>query len=215
MFDLSILIQLPVFFFAIIVHECAHGWVAYQCGDNTAKAAGRITLNPLPHIDMMGTVILPLLLVLSGSRFIIGWAKPVPINPYNFNNPRSDLIKVSAAGPASNIILALLSVFCIHLIGPPMGSLSKVFIFSAYINLLLAVFNLIPIPPLDGSQVLSGLLPPELSMKYNRLIPYGFIIILFLLYVGVLWSIIIPVVNFLFKLLYIGVKEFLTVLKLG
>ena len=208
------MIPLPVaiiiFFFAVVVHECGHGWMASRCGDNTARYAGRITLNPLPHIDLIGTIIFPLLLIVSGSSFVIGWAKPVPINPYNFNNPRGDLVRVGAFGPLSNVGLAIVSSFLVWIFSYlPMAklrsSLLLILLFSVLVNLLLAVFNLIPIPPLDGSQILSGLLPPNMAMRYETIAPFGFIIIFLLLLTGLLWSIILPIVQFLYSLLFLWV----------
>jgi len=203
-------VALVIFFFAVVIHECAHGWMASRCGDDTARYAGRITLNPLPHIDIIGTIIFPLLLIVSGSSFVIGWAKPVPINPYNFNNPRGDLVKVGASGPLSNVGLAIASSFLVWIFSYlPMGelrnSLLLILLFSVLINLLLAVFNLIPIPPLDGSQILSGLLPPEMAMRYGMIAPFGFIIIFFLLLTGLLWAIILPIVRLLYSLLFLWV----------
>ncbi|MCK4802472.1 site-2 protease family protein, partial [bacterium] len=144
-------VKLVILLFAIVIHECAHAWMASRCGDNTARYAGRITLNPLPHIDPIGTIMFPLLLILSRSPFIIGWAKPVPINPLNFNDPRVDLARVGASGPLSNIGLAIISSFLVWIfIYLPMGeiknSLIIILLFSVLINLLLAVFNLIPVP---------------------------------------------------------------------
>lgn len=207
---ISLPVALVIFFFALVIHECAHAWMASRCGDNTARYAGRITLNPLPHIDPIGTIIFPLLLILSRSPFIIGWAKPVPINPLNFNNPRVDLVRVGASGPLSNIGLAIASSFLVWIltylpIGEIKNSLIIVLLFSVLINLLLAVFNLIPIPPLDGSQILSGLLPDHLVKRYEMITPYGFIILLFLLLTGLLWTIILPIVQLLYNILFLWV----------
>ncbi|MDH5173784.1 MAG: site-2 protease family protein [Elusimicrobiota bacterium] len=201
-------VALVIFFFAIVIHECAHAWMASRCGDNTARYAGRITLNPLPHIDPIGTIILPLLLILSRSSFVIGWAKPVPINPLNFNNPRADLVRVGAAGPLSNIGLAIGSSFLVWIfsylpVGEIKNSIIIILLFSVLINLLLAVFNLLPIPPLDGSQILSGLLPDHLARRYETISRYGFIIIFLLLLTGLLWAIILPIVQFLYSLLFL------------
>ncbi|HUW23095.1 MAG TPA: site-2 protease family protein [bacterium] len=207
---ISLPVALVIFFFAIVIHECAHAWMASRCGDNTARYAGRITLNPLPHIDPIGTIILPLLLILSGSSFVIGWAKPVPINPLNFNNPRADLVRVGASGPLSNIGLAIGSSFLVWIfsylpVGEIKNSIIIILLFSVLINLLLAVFNLIPIPPLDGSQILSGLLPDHLARRYETFSRYGFIIIFLLLLTGLLWAIILPIVQFLYKILFLWV----------
>ncbi len=209
---ISLPIGLVIFFFAIVMHESAHAWMASRCGDNTAKYAGRITLNPLPHIDPIGTIIFPLLLILSRSPFVIGWAKPVPIDPYNFHNPRADLVRVGVSGPLSNIGLAILSSFLVWIfsylpIGELRISVLVILLFSALINLLLAVFNLIPIPPLDGSQILSGLLPPHMAMRYGMIAPFGFIIIFLLLLTGLLWGIILPIVEFLYNLLFLWVGK--------
>lgn len=203
-------IALVIFFFAIVIHECAHAWMASRCGDDTARNAGRITLNPLPHIDPIGTIIFPLLLILSRSSFVIGWAKPVPINPLNFNNQRTDLVRVGASGPLSNIGLAIGSSFMVWIfsylpVGEIKNSIIIILLFSVLINLLLAVFNLLPIPPLDGSQILSGLLPTHMAMKYEAIRSFGFIIIFFLLLTGLLWAIIIPIVQFLYSLLFLWV----------
>lgn len=203
-------VKLVILLFAIVIHECAHAWMASRCGDNTARYAGRITLNPLPHIDPIGTIIFPLLLILSRSPFIIGWAKPVPINPLNFNDPRVDLARVGASGPLSNIGLAIISSFLVWIftylpIGEIKNSLIIILLFSVLINLLLAVFNLIPVPPLDGSQIISGLLPTHLAMRYETIRPYGFIILFFLLLSGLLWTIILPVVQLLYNILFLWV----------
>jgi len=206
------MIPLPVavviFFFAIVIHECAHGWMASRCGDNTARYAGRITLNPLPHIDIVGTIIFPILLIFSRSPFVIGWAKPVPINPYNFSNRRTDLMRVGASGPLSNIGLAIFFSFLVRIFsflpaGEAMNSLLAILLFGVLVNLLLAVFNLIPIPPLDGSQILSGLLPARAAMGYEMIAPFGFIILFLLLFTGILWAMILPIVQLLYNLLFL------------
>ena len=186
---------LVVLFFSIIIHECSHGYAALLCGDDTAKIMGRLTLNPLPHIDPMGTIFLPIfMLILSGGRFAFGWAKPVPINPYNFRDYKKGIIFTGIAGPLSNIILALsiASLFRIFNanVNSPVGLLLA---YACLINLLLAIFNLIPIPPLDGSRVVSGLLPPHLEASYRRLEPFGIFIVMFLFISGffrVIWGVV-------------------------
>jgi len=200
----SLILVLPVLFFTVVIHECAHGWVALKLGDPTAKNAGRLTLNPLVHIDPIGTIIFPLVLVLLRAPFVFAWAKPVPVNPLYFRNPRRDMLWVGLAGPGSNIIIAiaaatLLKVTAIFMgMEGPLGDLLMVII---YINLLLAVFNLIPIPPLDGSRVLMGLLPREVAYSYARLERFGFLILFAFFYLGLIVRLILPVVEFLFKLL--------------
>ena len=173
---------LPIVF-ALTVHEFAHGWMARRYGDNTAYMLGRLTLNPIKHIDWLGTVLLPGILMLSGTHFIFGWAKPVPVNSRNFKNPRQDMAIVALAGPVSNLLMALAWALLAR-IGVVVGieSISLPFIYSGMagisINLGLMVLNMLPIPPLDGSRVVSGLLSPKLAWRYNQLEQYGFIILI-------------------------------------
>ncbi|TAN66477.1 MAG: site-2 protease family protein [Methylobacter sp.] len=183
---------LPVVF-AITVHEVAHGWVAKKYGDNTASLLGRLTLNPIKHIDLFGTLILPGLLLLSGTGFIFGWAKPVPVDPRNFKNPRRDMAIVALAGPVSNLAMAVGWALIARLgvmIGASTEAVSLPLIYSGIagisINLVLAMLNLLPIPPLDGSRILTGMLPSYWASQYNRLERYGFIILLVLLYTKIL-----------------------------
>ncbi len=183
---------LPVIF-AITVHEVAHGWVARKYGDNTAFMLGRLTLNPIKHVDWVGTIILPGILLISGTGFIFGWAKPVPVDPRNFKNPRRDMAIVALAGPVSNLLMAVGWALIIRIgvtIGAQTEAISLPLIYTGIagisINLALALINLLPIPPLDGSRILTGILPGKLAWQYNHLERYGFIILLLLLYTKVL-----------------------------
>jgi Zn-dependent protease len=180
-----------VLLFSIIVHEVAHGYVALLNGDPTARLMGRITLNPIPHIDPIGTIILPLLLLLTNTGIIFGWARPVPVNPYNYRNHRWGEVTVSAAGPVSNLALAVGFAFLYKLGvgGPGLMTLAKL---GVVINIFLALFNLIPIPPLDGSHLLNAFLPPRLARIYQQLEPVGFILILVLFYSGLMGVILMP-----------------------
>jgi Zn-dependent protease len=183
---------LPVIF-AITVHEVAHGWVAKKYGDNTASRLGRLTLNPIKHVDLLGTVILPGLLLMTGTGFIFGWAKPVPVDPSNFKRPLQDMAVVALAGPVSNLIMAFIWALIIRLgifIGTNAEAISLPLIYTGVagisINLVLAMINLLPIPPLDGSRILTGILPNYWAWQYNRLERYGFILLLVLLYTKIL-----------------------------
>ncbi len=194
--------QILAFTIAITVHEASHGWLADKLGDKTARAMGRVTMNPLAHIDPIGTVVLPLLLILTRSPFIFGWAKPVPVNPYNLRNPRKDMVWVGLAGPAANITTAVVFALILRSGMIVAGSISQIFVVQVIlINLVLAVFNLIPIPPLDGYQILSGLLPREAAISYSRIQPYGMWILIALLFFGVIGTIIGSVVGILFRIL--------------
>jgi len=179
-----------VLLFSVIVHEVAHGYVALLNGDPTAKMLGRITLNPVPHIDPVGTIFLPLVLYIANLP-IIGMAKPVPVNPLNFRNYRWGEFAVSAAGPVSNLVLAALFALVLRLGIQNPGLLAMAQI-GVSINILLTLFNLIPIPPLDGSHILAILLPRELARLYAYLQPVGFILILILFYTGVMSAILMP-----------------------
>jgi len=184
-------LMVVVLLFSIIIHEVAHGYVALLNGDPTARMLGRITLNPVPHIDPVGTILLPLILLLSHAGILFGWARPVPVNPLNYRNYRWGEFAVSAAGPVSNLVLA--AVFSLLLrLGLGNVGLVKLASFGVSINIFLALFNLIPIPPLDGSHILAILLPRDLARLYAYLEPVGFILILVLFYTGILWAIIMP-----------------------
>ena len=173
-----IIVLILILFISITFHEYAHGWVAYKLGDPTPKMSGRLTINPIAHIDPFGTIALPiLLLIASKGAFAIGYVKPVPINPYHFKNPKKDLKLVGAAGPSANIILAIFLTLLFKT-GLSIFTTSAV-ILGIAINLMLAIFNLIPIPPLDGSRIVASLLPNQLAIKYLKIEPYGFFIILF------------------------------------
>ena len=179
---------LPVVF-AITVHEFAHGWVAKKKGDNTASILGRLTLNPIKHIDIMGTIIVPGLLLISGTGFIFGWAKPVPVNPRHFKNIKKDMALVALAGPVSNIVMAIGWALIARIgVVVEIEAISLPLIYTGIagitINLVLALINMIPIPPLDGSRIISGILPNKWAWQYNKLERYGFIILLVLLWTG-------------------------------
>lgn len=195
----SILLSLFVVLFAITIHEAAHGWTAYKMGDPTAHAMGRITLNPLAHIDPIGTILFPLILVIMGAP-PFGWAKPVPVNPFNLRNPRRDNLFISAAGPLSNLGVAFVALIGLHLLktlDPSILSgrsgmfnfsqgLFLIFYYTILINVILAFFNLIPIPPLDGSGVLMGLISEEAAQKFEQIRPYGFLILMLLIFTGII-----------------------------
>lgn len=194
--------------FAITVHEVAHGWVAKQFGDPTAQMMGRLTLNPLKHIDPIGTILVPALLLFMGG-FVFGWAKPVPVTWENLRNPRRDIALVAAAGPISNLLMALFwaAVAKIGLtLGASLDWLAVPMIlmgsFGITFNLILMVLNLLPVPPLDGGRILSALLPGPWAWKYGRIEPYGFFIILGLLALGWLSLILEPPIRIFESLIY-------------
>ncbi len=223
---LNTIVSLFVLLFAITIHEASHGWAAAKFGDFTAKSMGRVSLNPIAHIDPIGTVLLPLLLAITRLP-VFGWAKPVPVNPFNLRNPRRDNLWISAAGPAANLTAAaicLVSIVVLRLINPgivvflgnhlsgwgslprgfyPLEGLVLILFFGVQINTYLAVFNLIPVPPLDGSGVLMGLLSDEAAQRYDRLRPFGFIIVMALIYMGLLQVIIRPIELFILKIIFV------------
>lgn len=183
LFALSIIILL----FSVIIHEVMHGFAALKFGDYTAQRAGRLTLNPIPHIDLVGTILLPGILIFTGSPILFGWAKPVPVNPLNFSNIRKGELVVSAAGILANFGLALAAALLYHFLNALpqtfpaiIGGLLR---FTVTINLVLGIFNLFPIPPLDGSKILLSQLPLNLAKSYQKIEPYGFLILLVLLMV--------------------------------
>ncbi len=192
-----------IFFFIIvilsaIIHEYSHGWVAEQLGDPTARLAGRLTLNPIAHIDPIGTILVPLILVMLPGGFIFGWAKPVPFNPLNLRNQRWGPALVALAGPASNLLIALALAVIIRWLGP--GAFTSFLALIVYINILLAVFNLVPIPPLDGSKVLYAILPntPSWWRFKLQLEQYGMILVIMFIFIG--WQLITPIIYWLFRL---------------
>ncbi len=202
----QLIILAPPLLLALTLHEYAHGYVAYRLGDPTAYNAGRLTLNPLSHLDPIGTI----------AFFFIkfGWAKPVPVNPYYFKNPRKDMLWVALAGPVTNLLLAVFSaLFLKGLLGTAtvipysplleaiLIPLYNMLVASVWINLVLCIFNFLPIPPLDGGRILTGLLPESLARTYASFERYGFIVILILAFTGVLGTVIFPLIRFANNLL--------------
>lgn len=200
---------LPILLFSVVIHEISHGYMALRLGDPTAKQMGRLTLNPIPHIDPIGSIVVPLFSLLVAGSVFIAWAKPVPVNPMNFRNYRRDDILVSVVGPISNLALAILCsvlVVAFSLLAPSANALglpvvddfmkfmTQMFYGGVYLNIILAVFNMIPIPPLDGSHVVASLLPAELGEQYRRIGFLGIFVILLVMrfepFRVVFWSVI-------------------------
>ena len=201
----QVLIAFIVLLFSLTIHESAHAWTADRLGDPTARLLGRVSLNPLVHADLIGTVIFPLLAMVTGAR-LIGWAKPVPVNVRRLRHGRRDYVLVAAAGPASNLILAfgasmVLAVMPVSpvILGEPniTAPLARLFSMGVQLNLLLAVFNMLPIPPLDGGNVLSGLLPANLARYFDQIRPYGFLLLYALILTNGFAYIVLPPYNFL------------------
>jgi len=205
---LSIAIPFAIVLVSLTIHEAAHAWTADRLGDSTARLLGRVSLNPIVHIDPIGTLLLPLLAAYSGLP-IIGWAKPVPVNTSRLRHPQRDFAIIAAAGPISNLLQALAAGIVLHLLWPNHGvapvaydSLAlNVLLEFVQINVFLALFNLLPVPPLDGGNVLAGVLPPAAANMFVALRPFGFIILYALMFTGMLSAIILPPALFLIRLL--------------
>ena len=198
---MGLIVSLAIFFSAIIVHEFSHALVANKLGDPTAQKMGRLTLNPLAHIDPFGTILLPLMLIMLNSPVLFGWAKPVPINFNNLKNPKRDIIWVGIAGPCANLLMATAGAFLLKIGFNNPGSMAPLIQYLIIVNVVLAVFNLIPIPPLDGSRVLMGLLPRQAAIRLALFEPYGFILLFALLYLGLFDKVVWPVTAFLLRAL--------------
>lgn len=191
--------------FAITIHEVAHGWIANNLGDPTARQLGRLTLNPIKHMDPIGTVVLPLLMVhLAGIPF--GWAKPVPVDWRNLRQPRRDMAFVAVAGPAANLLMLFFWIFLLMLVNRSDSEtysaylLFEMAVIGIKINMVLIVLNLFPLPPLDGSRIFSAFLSPAWAIRYNKLEPWGLLILIALVFSGVLGAVLTPVMNFLLSL---------------
>jgi len=206
---MEIIILIPVLLFSIILHEFAHGFVAYRLGDDTAYYSGRLSLNPLKHIDPVGTVAVPALCALLGWP-MFGWAKPVPVNPMRLSSPRRDMGKVALAGPAVNLLLAVVCALLLKIVLMLQGGLAETFLKSAFaffqygilVNVMLAVFNLIPIPPLDGGRIAVALLPVRTAIAYEQLFArYGMWIVIGLILTGAVKYIILPPAYFILSLI--------------
>ena len=202
---LAVAISFGVLLLSLTIHEAAHAWTANTLGDPTARVLGRVSLNPLVHIDLIGTIVLPVLAAVSHIP-IIGWAKPVPVNARNLRHPRRDFVLVAAAGPISNLLQALaaaillrVSVALAH--GELGGLLLNALLTAVEINLLLSFFNLIPVPPLDGGNVLLGILPPRAALGFSQIRQYGFLVLYGLLLSGVASAIIMPPTNLFMRIL--------------
>jgi len=201
------ILALPVLF-AITVHEVAHGWVAKQLGDPTAMMMGRLTLNPLKHIDPIGTVVVPILLAMMGG-FLFGWAKPVPVTWENLKKPKRDMALVAVAGPVANLLMALIWALIMKVgysIGGTLDWLAVPLIAMGQagilINILLMILNLLPLPPLDGGRIVASFLPGPMAWKFNQIEPYGFFILLGLLAMGLLWKLLTPPVEAIIRIIY-------------
>ena len=198
-----IVFQIIGLIFSAIIHEYMHGWMADRLGDSTAKDMGRLTLNPIPHIDPFGSILLPFLLVITGVPFVFGWAKPVPFNPYNLRDKKYGVAKVAVAGPLGNFIRALFFGFILRFFGGALVAINPILpqllLIIVFINLLLMVFNLVPIPPMDGSKILTPFLPHEWQIKFFQLERYGMFLVLIFIMFG--FSLIIPVIEFLFRII--------------
>jgi Zn-dependent protease len=207
----AIAISFIPFFLGIICHEVAHGYVAYRLGDPTAKLAGRLTMNPVPHLDPMGTLVF-IVTALVPSGFVFGWAKPVPVDPRYFKNPMKGMMLCSAAGPGTNILLAVLFAIALKLVvtfggiadaaSASASPLFQIFRAGVLINLILAFLNLMPIPPLDGSKIVMGILPRDLAIKYMSVERYGLLILMLLLFTGALGMVLWPMVTTAAQLIF-------------
>jgi Zn-dependent protease len=205
----TVVLGFGVLLLSLTIHEAAHAWTADRLGDPTARRLGRVSLNPIVHMDLFGTVILPLLAAVSRLP-LIGWAKPVPVDTRNLRNPRRDFMLVAAAGPISNLLQAAVAAIILRIAlaagggtiasGTTAGTVAEVLFLAVQINLLLAFFNLIPVPPLDGGNVLLGLLPPRMAYRYAQLRQYGFLVLYALLLTGVASAIIMPPTNLFMRL---------------